>query len=80
MYLNTAPAAERPVVNLTELAEVRAHFMPTPLVRFSPLCEVARVAAETSRQHPRLAEEAAFVVADEFGRRQRLSAPHLTLS
>jgi len=80
MYLNTAPAAARPVVNLPELAEVRQHYMPPLFVRFAPLSEVARVAAETSRQHPRLAEETAFVVADETTRRRRLSACPLTLS
>jgi hypothetical protein len=79
MYLNTT-AADRPVVNLLELAEVRQHHMPTPLVQFSPLCEVARVAAEVSRKHPRLSEEAAFVVLDEVDRRGRLAGSPLTLS
>jgi hypothetical protein len=80
MQVNTTPATARPVVNLQELAEVRQFYMPTPLVQFSPLCEVARVAAETSRKHPRLAEEAAFVVLDEVGRRATLAGSPLTLS
>ena len=67
-------------VNLIELRVVREQHMPTPLVQFSPLCEVLRRAQEVSRQHPHLAEEAHFVVADEVTRRTRLAQSPLELA
>ena len=68
-------------INIVELNHVREHHMPTPLVQFSPLCEVVRRAQEVSQQHPHLSEEAHFVVVDEHARRQRLAqGPQLQLS
>lgn len=78
MHVNHTPAPARAVVNLSELAEVRAHHLPTCLVRLVPLREVERRAQEISREQPRLAEEAAFVVADETARRARLAGCPLT--
>jgi hypothetical protein len=49
-------------------------------VQFSPLAEVKRRANEVSRQHPRLREEAAFVVRDEIARRTRLAATPLLIN
>ena len=74
LYLNTA-RADSGRVNLRELADVRQHHMPAPLVRFATLCELERVAAETSCQHPQLREETQFVLHEELGRRQRLATP-----
>lgn len=79
MHLDTTPSPDHGVVNLLELAEVRQHHLPTPLVQFSPLLEVMRRAAEVSRQHPRLREEAHFVLRDEATRRARLAASPLSL-
>ena len=72
LYLNkTRPEVGR--VNLRELAEVRQHHMPAPAVRFASPHELARVAAEVSRQRPELLEEAHFVLHEELGRRQLLA-------
>lgn len=73
----------RPVpgpVNLGELRIVREQHMPTPLLQWASPCQLQRRAAEVSRQHPHLQEEAAFVVADELARRARLTISPLTLS
>ena len=69
--LRDVPPAPGPV-NIGELQQVREHHMPTPLVQFSPLCEVRRRANEVSQQHPNLKEEAHFVFVDEVDRRLRL--------
>jgi hypothetical protein len=79
LFVNTT-APTRPAVNLAELQEVRTTYLPTVLVRLVPLAELKRRADEISRQRPCLAEEAAFVVADEATRRAKLAASPLTLS
>ena len=72
LYINkTRPELGR--VNLRELAEVRQYHMPAPAVRFASPNELARVAAEVSRQRPELLEEAHFVLHEELGRRQQLA-------
>jgi len=72
LYINNTRAVPGRI-NLNELAEVRQHHMPAPAVRFATPSELARVAAETARQHPRLREEATFVLHEELGRRQQLA-------
>ena len=67
-------------VNLGELAIVRTEHMPSHLVQWSSPCQLVRRAAEVSRQHPHLQEEADFVVADELARRIRLIDTPLTIN
>jgi hypothetical protein len=72
LYINqTRPKSGR--VNLRELADLRQNYMPTQAVRFATPSELSRVAAEVTRQHPELLEEAHFVVHEELGRRQKLA-------
>lgn len=67
-------------VNLGELAIVRTQHMPAELVQWSSPCQLVRRAAEVSRQHPHLQEEAGFVVVDELTRRYQLTQSTLTVN
>ena len=72
LYVNKVPGKPG-AVNLNELREVRQHHMPAPAVRFATPCELARVAAEVTRQHPHLVEETHFVMHEELHRRDQLA-------